>query len=118
MNVDNIIILQYHNIMNLKNPKQNPVIVPATVAQHKLGDIFDLVERGKTIIFTKYGSEIGELRPSISKKEVEKRLKEKDDLLKLIASQKTTGKTVDTTRIIRKMRDDSLKKLERQWLGH
>lgn len=79
------------------------IYVPATKAQHTLSKIFELVERGDKVIFTKYGREIGQLT-AVEKKESKK--DKLQDIFRFIDDNAIDlGYTTDITKEIREMRD-------------
>jgi antitoxin (DNA-binding transcriptional repressor) of toxin-antitoxin stability system len=88
--------------------KKRTITIPATVAQRTLGDIFDEVEKGTSVIFTKYGKAIGKLIPYnednyLSREELFNSVV--NDLPKQGYLGKPIG-SINTAKMIRKMRDE------------
>ena len=80
------------------------IYIPATKAQHTLSHIFDLVEQGNKIIFTKYGKEIGQLTAVEEKKT---KATEIQEIITFIEENAVDlGYETNLTEEIRQMRDE------------
>jgi antitoxin (DNA-binding transcriptional repressor) of toxin-antitoxin stability system len=83
-------------------------IVTATKAQTKLSELFEWVESGNRVVFVKYGRKIGKLEPI---EEKDKKVTAQEIIKWVKENAISTGRPIDTTKIIRKLRDEEHKSL-------